>query len=70
MKTARRNPSNPCSIEPLLCQFLRDDTGQDLIEYALIFCLVVLGAVASMKSLVTAIAAVVTSVATTLSSAT
>lgn len=35
--------------------FLQEDSGQDLIEYALIAALIGLGAVASMKSLATTI---------------
>jgi pilus assembly protein Flp/PilA len=34
---------------------LRDESGQDLIEYALVAALVALGATASMKGLATAI---------------
>jgi pilus assembly protein Flp/PilA len=34
---------------------MNDDSGQDLIEYALVAALVGLGAVASMKSLATSI---------------
>lgn len=49
---------------------LRDESGQDLIEYALIFCLVMLGVVASMKSLQANIAVVFAAVGTTLTSAT
>jgi pilus assembly protein Flp/PilA len=51
-------------------QLLSEESGQDLIEYALIVCFVALGAVASMQSLVNAILAVVTSLGTTLTTAT
>jgi len=51
-------------------RLLHEESGQDLIEYALICCFVALGAVASMKSLVTAILAVVSSLGSTLTTAT
>ena len=50
-------------------RLLRDESGQDLIEYALVFALVALGAVASMKSLGTMIATVVAAVGTNLTGA-
>jgi pilus assembly protein Flp/PilA len=37
-----------CSASGL---FLREETGQDLIEYALVACLVALAAVASIKGI-------------------
>ena len=49
---------------------LREESGQDLIEYALVFSFVALGAIASMKSLSTTIASVFASVGTTLTTAT
>jgi pilus assembly protein Flp/PilA len=48
--------------------FLRDETGQDMIEYALVAALVGLGAVASMKTLSTKIGNAFTSVGTSLTS--
>jgi len=48
--------------------FLRDDSGQDLIEYALVAALIGLGAVASMKTLNTKIANAFDSIATSLTS--
>jgi len=54
----------------LTFRLLHEESGQDLIEYALICCFVALGAVASMKSLVTAILAVVSSLGSTLTTAT
>jgi len=48
--------------------FLRDETGQDMIEYALVAALVGLSAVASMKTLSTKIANAFTSVGTSLTS--
>ena len=45
---------------------LVDESGQDLIEYALVAALVGLGAVASIKTLGTKIAGAFTSIGTTL----
>lgn len=50
-------------------RFVREDSGQDLIEYALIIALIMLGAVASLNSLVVKIAGVFSYVGTVLSSA-
>ncbi len=43
---------------------LEDESGQDLIEYALVACLVGLAAVASMKNLGSKVASVFTSIST------
>ena len=47
----------------------RDDNGQDLVEYALIICLMGLGPVATMKALANHIASSFTTVGSTLVSA-
>jgi pilus assembly protein Flp/PilA len=47
---------------------LRDEAGQDLIEYALVAALVGLGAVASMKTLSTKIGTAFTTIGTSLTS--
>ena len=39
-----------------LCRFVKDESGQDLIEYALVAALVGLGAVAAMQGLSNSIA--------------
>lgn len=52
----------------LLGHLLRDDSGQDLIEYALVAALVGLGAVASMKTLSTKIGTAFTTIGTSLTS--
>jgi pilus assembly protein Flp/PilA len=49
-----------------LARFLTDESGQDLIEYALIAGLVALGTVAAVKSVTTALAGVYNAVGTTL----
>lgn len=53
--------------EPLW-RLLRDEAGQDLIEYALVAALVGLGAVASMKTLSTKIGTAFTTIGTSLTS--
>jgi len=49
-------------------RLIRDDSGQDLIEYALVAALVGLGAVATIKGLGTKIGAAFTDIGTTLTS--
>jgi pilus assembly protein Flp/PilA len=50
-------------------QFVNDESGQDLIEYALVAAIIGLGAVTTMTTLATDIASVFTSVGTKLTSA-
>lgn len=52
----------------LLHRLVREESGQDLIEYALVAALVGLGAVASMKTLSTKISAAFTSIGASLTS--
>jgi pilus assembly protein Flp/PilA len=54
------------SIPLLWSTLVRDESAQDLIEYALVAALVGLGAVASLKGLATSVSTVFTSVGTTL----
>jgi pilus assembly protein Flp/PilA len=49
--------------------FLREESGQDLIEYALVAGIIGLGAVASMGTLATTIKSVFTSIGTSLTTA-
>ena len=58
------------SLFHLLSTFARDESGQDIIEYALLATVIALGAIASMKSVATGIHAVFSSVGTTLTNAT
>ena len=46
---------------------VRDESGQDLVEYALVLALIALAATASMKTLATTIGTAFTSVGTKLS---
>jgi pilus assembly protein Flp/PilA len=45
------------SAVPTMLQLVQDEAGQDLIEYALVACLVALAAVASMKNVGTKLVA-------------
>ncbi len=53
-------------MKQLLANLMNDESGQDLIEYALVAALVGLGAVAAMKTLGTNISSAFTSVGSTL----
>ncbi|HEY0795219.1 MAG TPA: Flp family type IVb pilin [Acidisarcina sp.] len=57
------------NLKQRLMDLAADESGQDLIEYALVSALIALGAVASMKTLATTISSAFTSVGTQLSSA-
>ena len=56
-------------MKRLLKALLQDESGQDLIEYALVAALVGLGAVASMQGLANSISTAFTGVGTALSNA-
>jgi pilus assembly protein Flp/PilA len=58
------------SYREALTNLLRDDSGQDLIEYALVAALIGLGAATVMGSVGTQIAAIFTNIGTQLASAT
>ena len=53
----------------LLISLLKDESGQDLIEYALVAAIVALGAVSAMTSLATIIKTTFTSIGTSLTNA-
>ncbi len=55
------------NMKHLLSNFVNDESGQDLIEYALVAAIVALGAISSMKSLATTIGTTFNSIGTTLS---
>jgi pilus assembly protein Flp/PilA len=57
------------SFKLILTNFVNDESGQDLIEYALVAAVVSLGAVASLQPLATEVSAVFTSVTATLTGA-
>jgi len=56
-------------MKQLVLSFAKDESGQDLIEYALVAALVGLGAVASLRTLSTTIASAFTSIDNSLNSA-
>lgn len=49
-------------------QFLQDENGQDIIEYALILAFMALGTLLSMKSLATSVGALFANIGTQLTS--
>jgi pilus assembly protein Flp/PilA len=53
----------------LLQHLLRDESGQDLIEYALVAALIALGAIAAMNGVATGISNAFSAVASDLTSA-
>jgi len=57
------------NMKHMLAAFLQDESGQDLIEYALVAALVGLGAVAAMKGLSNSIGNSFNSVGNTLTNA-
>jgi pilus assembly protein Flp/PilA len=56
------------TISSILSHLAQDESGQDLVEYALVAALVALGAVASIRSLGTRVASTFTAVTASLSS--
>ena len=57
------------NISSVFCSFLSDESGQDLIEYALVAAIIALGAVATMTTLATAIKTAFTTIGTNLTNA-
>ena len=53
-------------MKQIFSNLMNDESGQDLIEYALVAALVGLGAVAAMKTLSTNISSAFTSIGSTL----
>jgi pilus assembly protein Flp/PilA len=56
-------------MSQVIARLWRDESGQDLIEYALVAALIALGAVASMKTVSTAIGGAFTQIETQLTGA-
>lgn len=54
------------SLRRLFTKLLKDESGQDLVEYALIAAVIGLGAAAAMKSLATAVSSALTGIASRL----
>jgi pilus assembly protein Flp/PilA len=57
------------NLRQVLSNLIKDESGQDLIEYALVALLIALGATAAMSTLATNITAAFTAVSTKLNSA-
>ena len=57
------------NCKQILSKVWTDESGQDLIEYALVACLIALGATAAMSSFATTIGAAFTSVGAKLTAA-
>ena len=53
----------------LVSSFVADESGQDLIEYALVAALIGLGAVATLKTVATSVNSIFTSISTALNAA-
>jgi len=56
-------------VEQILNNLLNDESGQDLIEYALVAALIALGAVTVMKGVATNIGTIFTGISTNLTNA-
>lgn len=56
-------------MKDMLTNLVKDESGQDLIEYALVAALIALGAISAMKSLATGISSAFSTVSSDLSSA-
>jgi pilus assembly protein Flp/PilA len=56
-------------LQQLFSNLLHDESGQDLIEYALIAALIGLGATATMRTLATSIGTALTGIGTRLTNA-
>ena len=59
----------PVDVKKIIWELWVEESGQDLIEYALVAALIGLGAVASRKGLATKIGQAFTSIGTSLTSA-
>jgi len=57
------------SLKATLSNLIQDESGQDLIEYALVAAIIALGATAAMTSLATTISTAFTTVGTKLAAA-
>jgi pilus assembly protein Flp/PilA len=68
MTKRHRKPARPQGPHAFWFHLLCDESGQDLIEYALVAAIVGLGAIASLKGLSTKIGTSFSSVSSTLTS--
>jgi pilus assembly protein Flp/PilA len=56
-------------LKAVLLRLLRDESGQDLVEYALVAALIALGATATMRTLATTMSGAFSTIGSRLSSA-
>jgi len=57
------------TLKPMLSALIRDESGQDLIEYALVAAIIALGATAAMTTLAGSITAAFNKIGTSLTTA-
>jgi pilus assembly protein Flp/PilA len=67
--TAQQPYFDSVAAAQFLAHFLADDTGQDLVEYALVMLVMGLGAVSALKGVTTGVTTVFSAVASSLTSA-
>ncbi len=63
------HPYLPATLSPAVFGFLRDESGQDLIEYALVAALLALGTIATLRNVSTKLVSLFTSIASGVTSA-
>jgi len=63
------NLNRTMTFKQLVSRLIRDESGQDLIEYALVAAIIALGATAAMTTLAGSITSAFTKIGTSLSSA-
>jgi pilus assembly protein Flp/PilA len=68
-RTAMNKLKLAATLKPMLSALIRDESGQDLIEYALVAAIIALGATAEMTTLAGTITSAFTKIGTSLSSA-
>ena len=66
---AENGEPNMANMKQLLLNLIEEESGQDLIEYALVAALVGLGSVASMSTLASSISNTFANIGTTLTNA-
>ena len=60
---------HPAACSAAVSRFLRDESGQDLIEYALVAALLALGTIATLRNVSTKLVSLFTSIASGVTSA-
>ncbi len=66
--STQNSPTNPADLRLSLTHLLQDESGQDLIEYALLAALIGLTATTAVKGLGTKVSTAFTNVGSTLTS--